>query len=163
MHRRSPHLENSIENFRYIGAFLLLFSSVGELFLYGGGGGGLFASFFLFYEGFYWPYFFGPYLRPFLSLPRPPIRKFRIGMYLWLVNVFTIDRICSTLVITIYIANTVCVHMCIFVEPRSQWRSEGNWRPGTNLNFAPPPSKKILKNKTKMSSIQLIMCKIISA
>ena len=23
-----------------------------------------------------------------------------------------------------------------------QWRSEGNWRPGANLNFAPPPKKK---------------------
>ena len=22
-----------------------------------------------------------------------------------------------------------------------QWRSEGNWRPGANLNFAPPPQK----------------------
>ena len=22
-----------------------------------------------------------------------------------------------------------------------QWRSEGNWRPGANLNFAPPPLK----------------------
>ena len=44
-----------------------------------------------------------------------------------------------------------------------QWRSEGNWRPGANLNFAPPPSKKFLKNDTEMSSIQLIMCIIISA
>ena len=26
-----------------------------------------------------------------------------------------------------------------------QWRSEGNWRPGAKLNFAPPPSK--LKKK----------------
>ena len=24
----------------------------------------------------------------------------------------------------------------------AQWRSEGNWRPGANLNFAPPPLKK---------------------
>ena len=34
----------------------------------------------------------------------------------------------------------------------SQWRSEGNWRPGANLNFAPPPKKKILKNDNKMYS-----------
>ena len=46
---------------------------------------------------------------------------------------------------------------------KRQWRSEGNWRPGANLNFAPPPSKKFLKNDTEMSSIQLIMCIIISA
>ena len=26
-----------------------------------------------------------------------------------------------------------------------QWRSEGNWRPGAKLNFAPPLFKKILK------------------
>ena len=26
-----------------------------------------------------------------------------------------------------------------------QWRSEGNWRPGANLNFAPPPLKKTPK------------------
>ena len=44
-----------------------------------------------------------------------------------------------------------------------QWRSEGIWRPGANLNFAPPPHKKFLKNDNKMSSIQLIMCIIISA
>ena len=43
-----------------------------------------------------------------------------------------------------------------------QWRSEGNWRPGANLNFAPPPPQKFLKNDTEMSSIQLIMCIIIS-
>ena len=42
---------------------------------------------------------------------------------------------------------------------RIQWRSEGIWRPGTNLNFAPPPpSKKIIKNDNKMSTIQLVMC-----
>ena len=23
-----------------------------------------------------------------------------------------------------------------------QWRSEGNWRPGAKLNFAPPPPSK---------------------
>ena len=47
---------------------------------------------------------------------------------------------------------------------RIQWRSEGIWRPGANLNFAPPPpSKKFLKNDNKMSSIQLILCIIISA
>ena len=48
-----------------------------------------------------------------------------------------------------------------------QWRSEGIWYPGANLNFAPSPPptplKKILKNDNKMSSIQLIMCIIISA
>ena len=44
----------------------------------------------------------------------------------------------------------------------AQWRSEGNWRPGANLNFAPPPSKKLLKNDIEMSGIQLIMCIIIS-
>ena len=33
-----------------------------------------------------------------------------------------------------------------------QWRSEGNWRPGANLNFAPPPKKKIVKNDNKMYS-----------
>ena len=40
-----------------------------------------------------------------------------------------------------------------------QWRSEGNWRPGANLNFGPPPlkKKKILKIDD-VSSIQLIMC-----
>ena len=26
-----------------------------------------------------------------------------------------------------------------------QWRSEGNGRPGANLNFAPPPPQKIPK------------------
>ena len=31
-----------------------------------------------------------------------------------------------------------CVLVCILI----QWRSEGNWRPGANLNFAPPPLKK---------------------
>ena len=36
-----------------------------------------------------------------------------------------------------------------------QWRSEGNWRQGANLNFAPPPQKKFLKNDIKLSSIQL--------
>ena len=30
--------------------------------------------------------------------------------------------------------------------PEMQWRSEGNWRPGENLSFAPPPLKKIPKN-----------------
>ena len=46
---------------------------------------------------------------------------------------------------------------------RVQWRSDGNWCPGANLNFAPPPpSKKFLKNDTEMS-IQLIMCIIILA
>ena len=25
--------------------------------------------------------------------------------------------------------------------PEYQWRSEGNWRPGAKLNFAPPPLK----------------------
>ena len=40
--------------------------------------------------------------------------------------------------------------------PRAQWRSEGNWHPGANLNFAPPPQKKkFLKNDNKLSSIQL--------
>ena len=40
-----------------------------------------------------------------------------------------------------------------------QWRSEGIWRPGANLHFAPPPPlKKFLKNDNKMSSIQLFMC-----
>ena len=32
-----------------------------------------------------------------------------------------------------------------FKNTYSQWRSEGNWRPGANLNFAPPPSQKIPK------------------
>ena len=41
-----------------------------------------------------------------------------------------------------------------------QWRSEGNWRPGANVNFAPPPKKKIY---IEMSSIKVIMCIIISA
>ena len=36
-----------------------------------------------------------------------------------------------------------------------QWRSEGNWRPGANSKFAPPPSKKFLKNDIEISSIQL--------
>ena len=45
----------------------------------------------------------------------------------------------------------------------TQWRSEGIWRPGANLNFVPPPPQKILKNDNKMSSIQLILCIIISA
>ena len=45
----------------------------------------------------------------------------------------------------------------------TQWRSEGIWRPGANLNFAPPPLKKFLKYDNKMSSIQLILCIIISA
>ena len=44
-----------------------------------------------------------------------------------------------------------------------QWRSEGNGRPGANLNFAPPPPQKSLKNDIEMSSIQLIMCIFISA
>ena len=43
-----------------------------------------------------------------------------------------------------------------------QWRSEGNERPGANLNFAPPPQN-FLKNNIEMSSTQLIMCIIISA
>ena len=30
---------------------------------------------------------------------------------------------------------------------QAQWRSEGNWRPGANLNFAPPPPLK--KNPKK--------------
>ena len=47
-------------------------------------------------------------------------------------------------------------------DTRKQWRSEGIWRPGANLNFA-PPLKKFLKNDNKMSSIQLILCIIISA
>ena len=25
----------------------------------------------------------------------------------------------------------------------TQWRSEGNWRPGAKLNFAPPPLKNL--------------------
>ena len=29
-------------------------------------------------------------------------------------------------------------------SPLGQWRSEGNWRPGAKLNFAPPPLKNIL-------------------
>ena len=33
-----------------------------------------------------------------------------------------------------------------------QWRSEGNWRPGAKLNFA-PPLKKFLKNDIKMSIV----------
>ena len=32
-----------------------------------------------------------------------------------------------------------------FIYADDQWRSEGNWRPGANLNFAPPPSKKFFK------------------
>ena len=39
-----------------------------------------------------------------------------------------------------------------FARLSRQWRSEGNWRPGANLNFAPPPKKKILKNDNKMYS-----------
>ena len=36
----------------------------------------------------------------------------------------------------------------------SQWRSEGNWRPGAKLNFSPPPPlKKILKNDIEMSIV----------
>ena len=36
----------------------------------------------------------------------------------------------------------------------TQWRNEGNWRPGANLNFAPPPpSKKSKKNDIEMSGI----------
>ena len=32
-------------------------------------------------------------------------------------------------------------------HPPPQWRSEGIWRPGANLNFPPPPTlKKIPKN-----------------
>ena len=47
-------------------------------------------------------------------------------------------------------------------DSEGQWRSEGNWRPGAKLNFAPPPSK-ILKMILKyVYSIQLIMCIIIS-
>ena len=34
-----------------------------------------------------------------------------------------------------------------------QWRSEGNWRPGAKLNFAPPPLKKFLKNDIEMSIV----------
>ena len=35
-----------------------------------------------------------------------------------------------------------------------QWRSEGNWRPGANLNFAPPPpQKKSKKTDIEMSGI----------
>ena len=34
-----------------------------------------------------------------------------------------------------------------------QWRSEGNWRPGAKLNFAPPPLNKILKNDIEMSIV----------
>ena len=37
-------------------------------------------------------------------------------------------------------------------DPYFQWRSEGNWRPGAKLNFA-PPLKKILKNDIEMSII----------
>ena len=29
-----------------------------------------------------------------------------------------------------------------------QWRSEGIWRPGANLNFAPPPPSKKFLNKS---------------
>ena len=36
-----------------------------------------------------------------------------------------------------------------------QWRSDGSWRPGANLNVAPPPSKKFLKNYIEMSSIKI--------
>ena len=32
------------------------------------------------------------------------------------------------------------------VDKWFQWRSEGIWRPGANLNLAPPPLKKIPKN-----------------
>ena len=43
-------------------------------------------------------------------------------------------------------------------------RSEGNWRPGANLNFAPPPPHlNFFLNDNKLSSIQLIMCIIILA
>ena len=44
-----------------------------------------------------------------------------------------------------------------------QWRGEDYWRPGADLNFAPPPPQKIPTNDFEMSSIQLIMCIIISA
>ena len=40
----------------------------------------------------------------------------------------------------------------IILENR-QWRSEGNWRLGAKLNFAPPPLKKILKHDTEMSLV----------
>ena len=34
-----------------------------------------------------------------------------------------------------------------------QWRSEGNERPGANLNFAQPPLQNFLKNNSEMSSL----------
>ena len=38
--------------------------------------------------------------------------------------------------------------------PSSQWRSEGNWRPGEKLNFALPPQKNIyIKNDIEMSIV----------
>ena len=41
----------------------------------------------------------------------------------------------------------------IIISTRKQWRSEGNWRPGAKLNFAPPPLTKILKNDIEMSIV----------
>ena len=62
-----------------------------------------------------------------------------------------------------YDTGNVDKHCCSYLLMINQWRSESIWRPGANLNFAPPPSKKFLKNDNIMSSIQLIMCIIISA
>ena len=38
----------------------------------------------------------------------------------------------------------VLTNVTIITDPlvTVQWRSQGNWRPGANLNFAPPPQKK---------------------
>ena len=39
--------------------------------------------------------------------------------------------------------------LTLLILSSAQWRSEGNWRPGAKLNFA-PPLKKILKNDIEM-------------
>ena len=44
-----------------------------------------------------------------------------------------------------------CIDVNLVVD-NYQWRSEGNWRPGAKLNFAPPPQK-ILKNDIEMSIV----------
>ena len=37
------------------------------------------------------------------------------------------------------------LHVDHYTRLLFQWRSEGIWRPGANLNFAPPPPQKISK------------------